>query len=197
MFKIAQGAGFLVVRIAHLGDLICGFSSKTASSKEEWTFKVAVAPDWPRTRLAEPGRPGQDTSAGRTRTAAARARLPGGRVLLVRSVAGSARLTRLASLLLHTLARSIAGGSRLTWNRALVLHTLPWRAILRRALCRAHQGHREQQAASGCNRKNFIPHYRISMGYAGDSAITRCAEARFRGSKQDGHASEGEGACAL
>ena len=45
MFKIAQGAGFLVVRIAHLGDLICGFSSKTASIKEEWDFKVAVVID--------------------------------------------------------------------------------------------------------------------------------------------------------
>jgi hypothetical protein len=58
---------------------------------------------------------------------------------------------------LHALARSIARGSRLTFNRALVLHSLPWRAILRRALRRAHHCRREQQAASGCNRKNF-PH---------------------------------------
>jgi hypothetical protein len=138
--------------------------------------------------VAEPGGR-KDSSAGRTRTAA-RARLPGGRVLLARSVAGSARLTRLASLLLHALARSIAGSSRLTFNRALVLHTLPWRAILRRALCRAHHGHREQQAASGCNRKNFIPHLSsLHWRLRGNSAITRCAAAQFPGSKRarDGH----------
>jgi hypothetical protein len=137
------------------------------------------------------GDPGgrQDSSVGRTRTAA-RARLPGGRVLLARSVAGSAWLTRLASLLLHALARCIARGCRLTFNRALVLHTLPWRAILRRVLCRAHHGHREQQAASGCNRKNFIRHL-LSLHWRlrGNSAITRCAVARFPGSKRarDGH----------
>jgi hypothetical protein len=39
LVKIAQRAAFFVVKIAHLGIFICGFSCRTASNNEEWTSR--------------------------------------------------------------------------------------------------------------------------------------------------------------
>jgi hypothetical protein len=39
LFKIAQAQSLFVVKIAHFGTFICGFSCRTASSREEWTSR--------------------------------------------------------------------------------------------------------------------------------------------------------------
>jgi hypothetical protein len=39
LVKIAQWRSLFVVKIAHLGIFICGFSCRTASNNEEWTSR--------------------------------------------------------------------------------------------------------------------------------------------------------------
>jgi hypothetical protein len=39
LFKTAQAQSLFVVKIAHFGTFICGFSCRTASSREEWTSR--------------------------------------------------------------------------------------------------------------------------------------------------------------
>jgi len=40
--KIAQGSPFFVVKTAHFGIFICGFSCRTASSNDEWTSRPPI-----------------------------------------------------------------------------------------------------------------------------------------------------------